>query len=263
MIAAFVINLDSRPDRLLAQSRQLDRLGIPWTRIAAATPETVSPPPEDAYWRRWERPLRDVEKAAHASHREVWERIAGVSAPQLVLEDDALLLGGAGALLASLEGLAGIDHVSLETRGRRKSLGPRHPDAPIRRLWQDRSGAAAYVLWPRGAERLLDRAAGGAGLADATICAAYELSSWQAWPAQAIQFDQCARWGLDPPVSVASAISSVDRPRLSDLPPAEARAYRLRRARAQVRMAARLLAHPFSEHAEVPPDLDREAPEMG
>lgn len=134
MISASVINLDSRADRLLAQSRQLDRLGISWERVAAATPETVSPPADDAYWQRWERPLRDVEKAALASHREVWKRVAGATSPHLVLEDDALLLGGAGALLASLEGLAGIDHVSFETRGRKKCLGPRHPHAPIRRL---------------------------------------------------------------------------------------------------------------------------------
>ena len=66
MISASVINLDSRPDRLQAQAQQLDGLGIPWERIAAARPETVSPPPEDTYWRRWERPLRDVEKAAPA-----------------------------------------------------------------------------------------------------------------------------------------------------------------------------------------------------
>ena len=256
MISASVINLDSRPDRLRVQLRQLGSLGIPWERVAAATPETVSPPPEASYWRRWERPLRDVEKAALASHREIWERIAAGRAPHLVLEDDALLLGGAAALLASLEGLDGIDHVSLETRGRKKRLGPHHSDAPIRRLWQDRSGAAAYVLWPRGAERLLARSAAGAGLADATICAAYELCSWQAWPAEAIQFDQCARWGLAAPVPVTSAISSVDRPRLSDLPPAEARAFRLRRVGAQARMAARAMAHPFSARVEVPPDLD-------
>lgn len=263
MISASVINLDSRPDRLQAQAQQLDGLNIPWERVAAASPETVSPPLEDAYWQRWERPLRNVEKAALVSHREVWERVAGGSVPHLVLEDDALLLRGTVALLATLENLTGFDHVSLETRGRKKHLGPRHPVAPIRRLWQDRSGAAAYLLWPRGAERLVARVAGGAGLADAMICAAYELNSWQAWPAQAIQFDQCARWGLEPPVPVASAISSVDRPRLSDLPPAEARAYRLRRARAQFRMATRLVAHPFSERVEVPPDLDKQVRQWG
>lgn len=86
---------------------------------------------------------------------------------------------------------------------------------------------------------------------------------WQAWPAQAIKFDQCARWGLASPLPVTSAISSVDRPRLSELPPAEARRYRLRRACAQIWMATRLIAHPFLERVEVPPDLDKRAHQAG
>ena len=107
----------------------------------------------------------------------------------------------------------------------------------------------------RGAAALVARADRAAGLADAVICAAYDLRAWQAVPALAIQADQCARWGLAPPPGLESAISIVPRPDLADLPTTEARAYRLRRLGAQARMGLRALAHPFAETVEVPPDL--------
>lgn len=255
MIPALVINLDTRRDRLAAQAQQLDAAGLTWERLRAVTPATLSPPPDAAYWARWERPMRDVEKAALASHRLAWAQVARTGRPRLILEDDAMLLGGAVDLLARLSGLDGLDHVSLETRGRRKRLGKAHPAAPIRRLWQDRTGAAAYVLWPRGAEKLLARTETAGGLADAVICAAYDMSSWQACPAQAIQFDQCAKWGLGAPVRLRSAISLVEKPDPADFPPAMARGFRRRRVTAQMRMGLRMLAHPRAETIEVVPDL--------
>ena len=91
--------------------------------------------------------------------------------------------------------MRGIDHLSLETRGRKKLL-ERAPGAvwPMR---QDRTGSAAYVVWPSGARALLDRAAVCAAPSDALISET-RMHSHQAVPAQAIQFDICARYGIVP-----------------------------------------------------------------
>lgn len=233
---ALVLNLAGASERMAFQQGQLDRLGISFERVEAVTPATLEPPAGDPWWERWERPMRDAEKAILASHRAAWARIAALGAPALVLEDDAWLGDGVPALLAELEPLAGIDHVTLETRGRRKLVGRRRLDCPaIQRLWQDRTGAAAYVLWPAGARKLLARSAARPGLADAVICSAYELSSWQAVPALAIQIDQAATYGLEPPMVTRSSV----------LPQARSKggvAFRLRRLWAQVRMGLRALS---------------------
>lgn len=231
---ALVINTARATERMAFQSRQLDALGVPWERVEAVTPETLSPPSDDPYWTTWQRPLREVEKAVTASHRSAWARVA--DGPCLILEDDALLMGGTRALLDQLTGVTDADHVSLETRGREKLVGRRHGSAPMVRLWQDYSGAAAYVLWPAGARILLEESESQAGIADAIICAAYRLRSWQADPAMAIQFDQCADYGIDTPVATPSSVLAEPRP------DGCTKAQRQRRIAGQLRIVARRLS---------------------
>lgn len=233
-IRALVLNLASETERMDFQTAQLTRLAIPFSRLEAVTPATLTPSPDDSFWAQWERPMRQTEMAAYASHRTAWVQVASGSAPMLILEDDALLMDRTPAILAQIASLPGLDHVTLETRGRRKLLSRRpHDRAPIRRLWQDRTGAAAYVLWPDGAAKLLNRPA---GLADAVICAATEMQSWQADPALAIQLDQCAAHGLVPPIPVRSSIGAEARP---DGPVSIA--FRRRRILSQLRMGLRQL----------------------
>lgn len=250
---ALVLNLAARTERMAFMAGQLDNLGLGWDRVEAVTPDRVTPPLSDPYWSRWQRPMRPTEAAALLSHVAAWRIVAAGDAPRLVLEDDAVLMRATPAFLAGLSGLPGVDHVSLEVRGRRKLLGPRHPDAPMRRLWQDRTGAAAYALWPEGARKLLARVADAPALADGTICAAYELSSWQADPALAVQLDICARYGVTPPIETTSSISDTRRSDLSDLPAGVRGRFRTRRVAAQLRMGLRRLAHPLAKRRE--PDL--------
>jgi glycosyl transferase, family 25 len=250
---AIVINLDRATDRLAFQTTQLDRLGIQWDRFPAHTPATLSPAPEHPHWQRWERPLSGAEKAASASHRAVWEIIARGTVPALVLEDDALLMPGVPALLAGLDVAPGLDHVTLETRGRAKLLGRAHPDLPLVRLWQDHTGAAAYVLWPAGARKLIERADRSAGIADAIICATYEMTSWQADPALAIQIDQCATHGIAAPIPVTTSIGRIDRSIYDGLTRPAYRAFRRRRIAAQARMAVRRIAYMFTASHRVVP----------
>jgi glycosyl transferase family 25 len=247
---ALVLNLAGAENRLAFIARQLDALGIAWERIEAVTPETLSPKARDPIWNRWERPLRETEMAACASHILAWQRVLEIGEPCLVLEDDALLDRSVPSLLAGVSTLAGCDHVSLETRGRRKVLSSRaHDTLPIRRMFLDRSGAAAYVLWPRGAQQLLSRAGIARGLADGMICAAHEMVSYQADPALAIQADRAAAHGWQPPIPVASQIGTEAKPNKGGA------AYRLRRIRAQLIQGFRQL-RPGTERREVLPKGD-------
>ena len=244
---ALVINLASDTGRMAFQVAQLDAIGLAFERLDAVTPDTLHPPATDPYWSRWERPMRTTEMAAFASHRAAWERIAASDTAHLVLEDDAYLMPGAERLLATLSDLPQAEFVTLETRGRRKRIAhDPHPHAPIHRLWQDRTGAACYVLWPGAARKLLTRAASAPGLADAVLCASYELQAWQAVPALACQLDRCAAEGLTPPIATQSAIGREAKPRATP-----SAAQKLRRITSQLRMGLRALLHARADNTIV------------
>ena len=235
IVRVLIINLAIATTRMTFQAAQMMALSLTWERMEAATPETLPLPLDDSHWRRWERPMRATEIAGLASHCAAWERVRTADAPHLIIEDDALLASGTPALLQESEDETGLDHVTLETRSRKKLVGRMHPNLPIRRLYQDRTGAAAYVLWPSGAEKLLARAATRPGLADAVIAAAYEMSSWQADPALAVQLDQCSAYGMEQPIVTESSVSSIP-------PPSGRGLYRARRLASQLRMGIRHLS---------------------
>lgn len=251
-----VLNRAGDAARMAFQQRQLSALGLSFRRIDAVTPETLTPPRDDPYWTGWERAMSDVEKSILATHRRAWTEVAAAGAPALILEDDAWLSTRVPDFLTALGGTAGIDHVTLETRGRKKLVAAA-PDArlPMRRLFQDRTGAAAYVLFPSGARTLLARSARRPGLADAIICAAYEMSSFQADPALAIQLDQAAHYGHKPPLADASTNPPAPRRRTPDGAPAR---YPARRILSQLRMGLRriaCLARAVRREVELTPDL--------
>lgn len=248
---ALVINLARETRRMTFQRAQLELLRIPFDRLPARTPDTLAPPADDPWWDGWERPMTAVEKAVLLSHRAAWDRVLREGAPMLILEDDALLSMRTPGVLAALATLQGVDHVTLETRGRRKLLsrGTFRGLPGLRRLYQDRSGAAAYVLWPRGAEALLARSDRAPAIADGVICAATELLSLQADPPVAVQLDTCARYGISPPLQTVSAIA----PKGVRSPHRKSPAQLRRRLGAQLRMGLRRFNHPLAVWRELTP----------
>jgi glycosyl transferase family 25 len=163
--------------------------------------------------------------------------------PALILEDDALLAHTVPALLDKLSSQTDIDLVTLEIRARKKIVGrhstPITPDLHLRALFQDRTGAAGYVLWPRGAQKLLAKAeTGHVAIADAFISSHYALKAFQVEPAAIVQLDMCGDYGLSAPLATTSSIGSVDRPVAAQSP------WRFtgRRLMAQLHIAARILS---------------------
>ena len=230
-----IINLATATTRMAFQAAQMAALDLAWERVEATTPETLPAPRDDPYWWRWERPMKAAEIAALASHITTWERVRAANAPRLIIEDDALLASDTSVFLRKIADQPGLDHVTLEVRGRKKLVGRRHPDLPIRRLYQDRTGAAAYVLWPSGAGKLLSHVSARPGLADAVIATTYEMNSWQADPALAVQIDQCTAYGMARPISTDSSIGP-------DLPPPRRGFHLARRITAQLRLGLRQLS---------------------
>ena len=236
---ALVINLARSRERMDFQTAQLAGLGIKFERVTAIDASTLD---EDTYQTKaydWERPLRDTEVACCLSHTKAWQIVLESTRPHLVLEDDALLCSKTGTLLQALESYQNYDCVNLETRGRPKTVSkkktPLIEGFKISKLVQDKSGTAAYVLWPDGAKKLLNWIeTRGLGLADAIIAAGPNLRHGQIEPAAALQLDCCHLYGIECPLETRSQIHHVDKPAAS-----KALLFRWRRIIAQLKIALR------------------------
>jgi len=81
------------------------------------------------------------------------------------------------------------------------------------RLYQDRNGAAGYVLWPSGAKKLLEHESlNGIGLADSHIATCYSIKSYQVEPAAILQLDQCNNYDIPNTLSNSIRTSTVSQP---------------------------------------------------
>ncbi len=263
-----LINLPAARDRLAFQQAQLSHLGLSYTVLPAVPACELDDPGHRRLTMGWERPLRLAELSCYLSHHAAWTRVAGQPHPMLVLEDDALLARQTPQLLAALRQRNDCDLVTLEVRSRKKIVGKPRPldgDRTLLPLYQDRTGAAAYVLWPAGARVLLEKAQSTApGLADEFIASTYALRAFQVEPAAAIQLDQCQAYGVHDAPATASTISSQRRPLSTDLSRLEALPFHWRRFAAQLRMGVRFLSvlHKGRRRdvALRPADFDRSTP---
>jgi len=244
----YILNLPSALERRKFQTQQAAHLGLDALFIDAQTPADIPDAFFQAHAFSWERPMKITEVACFMSHHQVWQQIAASHQPALVLEDDAILARNTPELLKVLGRLEGLDHVSLETRQRQKLLGRRFKsmeglNARLHPLLQDRTGAAAYVLWPTGARVLLAKfARQGMGLADAFISSTYRLRSCQTVPAFAIQADVASAYAVSCPIAPHSLIAREKVPS----PPTRSGLHNLqlkwRRLGAQLRLALRYLS---------------------
>ena len=247
-ITALVINLEHSTQRLAFQQAQLAHLGIAMQRLSAVGTNSIDPVRYEQLANGWQRKLRLAEVACFLSHQLAWQYVAANGQPMLILEDDALLSQHTPELLAALNTQPPpADLVSLETRSRKKLLGkhswPASPHFKRHPLYQDRTGAAAYVLYPQGAQKLLHQSANHApALADAFISSCYSLSAYQIVPAAAIQLDQCQAYGLPFDNPFASTITPADNHKPAANTTADALQFKLRRIGAQIKMGWRQLS---------------------
>lgn len=175
MMDTLVINLDRSPDRLAFMARQLDDLGIAFTRLPATEGASIPDADFDRFADTYMRPITRSELGCLTSHVRAWRHCIERDQPVLVLEDDSFLSERLPAFLAEFEGLGVQGVVNLETRGFRKRIS-KSPFAAMResavrlyRLFVDRGGTAGYIVTPSAARTLVELSKTYAAPSDAFI----------------------------------------------------------------------------------------------
>lgn len=254
---ALIINLKRSEERMAFQASQLEQQGISFQRVEAIDANALDEATYQANAFHWERPLRQTEVACCLSHAKAWKVVLTSNKPHLILEDDALLSFKTAAILQALESHKDYDCVNLETRKRRKFVSkkksPLLEHFKLSKLIQDKCGAAAYVLWPSGAQLLLDwLEKKGAGLADAIISLGPRLRHGQMEPAAAIQLDCCDYYGIVCPLETSTQIDHKEKPKATNPLP-----FRRRRILAQLKRAKRqVCALSYAASKEIKPSKD-------
>lgn len=250
---ALVINLKSSIDRLEFQKNQLDTLNIDYTIIEAVEASKLD---ENFYQEKsmsWERPLRRSELACCLSHVLAWKTVIKENKPYLILEDDAILHKDTPSALSALSKKGNYDCVNFETRNRKKIINktkiPLSEAYTLSKIIHNKSGAAAYLLWPSGAQILYNYyKKNGAALADAILANCDHFKHFQIEPALAIQIDCCADYNIVPPIETASNISQQPKPTSNNR-----LMFAFRRLKAQVKILFKqLIAFFSSKRTNVP-----------
>ena len=207
----YIINLPAQIERAAFQEKQFSRLGLAFSRVDAVS---IADVPDDYYQKvafDWERPLSRAEVSCYLSHKSLWQRVISDNEPALILEDDAYLCDDLPQLLSAFEKLK-VSYINLETRCRKKIISKKIERAffgyQLKQLYYGGTGAAAYILWPEAAQRLLDKEQrSGMALADAQICRTKFGSAWQLDCAGAIQLDCCDHYQIKSPYQTTSSLA--------------------------------------------------------
>lgn len=266
-ITALVINLNSAAERWRFQEKQLSHLNINYHRHAATSVDDLTDATYEKWANDWQRKLRRTEVACFLSHYRAWKHIANSGQAFLVLEDDVLLSEHLPEALAVLENNQSLDydHITFETRGRKKLVTKQSvldsEHFSLHTLFLDKTGAAAYLLTPAGAKKLVNQVdKKGAGLADALLCHTKTLKKLQAAPALAIQMDMASHYkmsSLEKPSVAKSNISTVihSKPTANSL--SDKLTFKSKRLAAQVDMGLIQARHSSqSNYIEIRPNED-------
>ena len=162
----YLINLDRRPDRLAEMQGEARKTGLSFTRITALDGES---PASEELAQRWFAqtgplgPLSRHEKCCALSHRIAWSALVDSGEDYAVIMEDDVRLGPDAGLLGNREWIPqGVDLIKLEHFGpesqrvlvaderRLETAG-----ISIGRMASRHTGAAAYLLSRRAAQRLL------------------------------------------------------------------------------------------------------------
>ena len=213
----FIINLSDAVERREFQKQQLFQLGLEYKILNAVSIDDISSEIYKKHYYDWQRPLRNTEVACYFSHKSAWNKIIKTDQPALILEDDALLSKCVPELLKSFTNKQNVDYINFEASGRKKIISKVGEgiacNSKLFRLYQDRSGAAGYILWPSGAKKLLQyERENGISLADAQIAHCNTLVCYQLEPVHIIQLAQCNYYDIPNIYSDEIKISTVSQP---------------------------------------------------
>lgn len=204
MMKVYVINLESRPDRLRHIRTELGRVGVDFLCVPAidASASGLIADMRDRAASRSGYVISDANLACTLSHHRVWRmHLDSGDDYGVVLEDDVLVSDDFAECLNEDWIPDGADIVKLETFETRAHLG-RRPESTlsgrqVHRLLSRHIGAAAYVISRAAAKSLLDYMAPPVDAADEVMF--NEDYGWmpqakiyQVVPAMALQADHRA-----------------------------------------------------------------------
>ena len=239
----FIINLSDAVERREFQKQQLFQLGLEYKILSAVSIDDISSEIYKKHYYDWQRPLRNTEVACYFSHKLAWDKIIKTDQPALILEDDALLSKCVPELLKSFTNKQNVDYINFEASGRKKIISKVGEciacNSKLFRLYQDRSGAAGYILWPSGAKKLLQyERENGISLADAQIAHCNTLVCYQLEPVHIIQIAQCKHYDIPNIYSDEIKISTVSHPNNPKGHPI----FWIKRIKAQVKLGVYILS---------------------
>jgi glycosyl transferase, family 25 len=208
-VPVYIITLASATQRRAFQEVQAQRLGFSpiWHPAMGVNDFSDEVFLQHAF--SWQRPLKKSEVGCFLSHLQVWQRIARSSGPAVVLEDDVILADHWLEVVQHLSDFSRADLINLEAVGKKQLAKSHiHNSYKLQRLVLNSSGAGAYMLWPQGAAKLIQRyAKDGAALADVFINETRSLSAWQLVPTVVIQQCMLPYYGLPVQQEGASQIA--------------------------------------------------------
>jgi glycosyl transferase family 25 len=188
-----IINLDRSPDRLSFQRSQALRLGLRFERIPAADGVRLLHADFEQYAFQWLRPLSRTEVGCLLSHAACWWRVVELKRNAIVLEDDIVLAEETVAFLGQAKDVTGAVVVNLETRAKPRCISPDPVSTVggqhVHELYRAVAGAAAYLVTPLAAARLLKGLPKKAALADVYLWGCSGIQYLQIDPALGVALD--------------------------------------------------------------------------
>ncbi|ANF81079.1 hypothetical protein A3K93_01960 [Acinetobacter sp. NCu2D-2] len=246
-----IINLPKSKERRVFQEQQFLKVGIQPTFLQAVSIDQISEEQFNAEAFGWQRPLKKVELACFLSHKKAWQQVVDRNQPMLILEDDAVVVSDIVQLLEDIQSQTlnlCPDLINLEVRSRKKIVSKKpacHLNSSgykLLDLFQERTGTGGYILFPTGAQKLLEKAAhSAAATADAFIFSTYNLNAYQVEPAALIQEDQMIAYGLSDTENFESTIGRSENFKPTYKSVYEKKMFRKRRVMGQLQMACRYL----------------------
>lgn len=208
-VAIHIISLESATQRRAFMAAQAEALHFEPVWFAAINGSCISDEEHTQKAFDWKRPLQKNEIACFLSHLNLWRQVAEGDAPVVILEDDVLLAPDWFRTVQKLAQFDGADLINLEAVGKKLIGSPIDFDGlKLRRLFLNSSGAGAYMLWPKGARKLLEHFSNnGIALADAFINETPRLIVWQITPAICIQECMFSYYGLQSSQKLHSEIA--------------------------------------------------------
>ncbi|MEZ2329199.1 glycosyltransferase family 25 protein [Mesorhizobium sp. RCC_202] len=172
---ALLINLDRSSERLRLQVEQFRRVGLEFQRVPAVDGSLLSEEVFRKHAYLWERPLSRSEVGCLLSHQACWQHAIRTGLNTVVFEDDVVLAPEILAFVRQAGKITGSVALNLEARKNPKHLSQKPvvleglSGYQVYSMLLGTTGAAAYLITPAAARRLIADVGFRAPIADIYI----------------------------------------------------------------------------------------------